>query len=80
MTQEEVTAIAEKIETAAANLTEYGEDVLVMMLVVHEPDADHPHQTRQMLFSGRGNWWARLGMAHDYLRRMGIEEDQANAS
>lgn len=77
MTEAEVKAVYAKLEQAADNLTEYGDDVLVMMLIQHEPDQGHGKATRQLLFVGRGNWWARLGMAHDYLKRMGEAEDEA---
>lgn len=75
MTQAEVKAIHDKVEAAAEHLSEYGEDVLVMMLVEHEPDQEHAHKTRQMIFAGRGNWWARKGMALDFIQRMGEDED-----
>lgn len=75
MTQAEVKAIHDKVEAAADSLSEYGEDVLIMMLVEHEPDQENKKKTRQLLFVGCGNWWARLGMCHDFLRRMAEEED-----
>lgn len=79
MTEEETKAIQQHVNRAADGLTEYGDDVLVMILVEHEADSEHPRRTRQMIFAGRGNWWARKGMAQDYVDRCSAGEDDPDA-
>jgi hypothetical protein len=69
MTQEEVQAIQDIMNRKVDELAEYGEDILILMLVQHEPDAECDDKTRQLLYVGRGNYWARLGMAADFVNR-----------
>jgi hypothetical protein len=69
MTQEEVQAIQDLMNRKVNELAEYGEDVLILMLVQHEPDEEYADKTRQLLYVGRGNYWARLGMAADFVNR-----------
>jgi hypothetical protein len=70
MTEEEVEAIYKKLEDTADTLSEFGEDVLCLLIIQHEPDPIHPQKTRQLLYAGKGNYWARIGMAQDYVTRL----------
>lgn len=68
MTGEEAHKIVEK---AVNDLREFFPDVQVLVSWVD----DDAHETRDV-FQGRGNWYARVGMARDFLAR---DEGQTTA-
>lgn len=61
MTEEEADRIVEK---AVNELREFFPDVQVLVSWVD----DDAHETRE-IFQGRGNWYARAGMANEFLNR-----------
>ena len=69
MTQEEVESIYERLNKMADDLTEFCGDILILVTVEHEPDEENKDKTRQLLYVGRGNYWARLGMCQDFIGR-----------
>ena len=77
MSEETENADREIIEKTATHLSEFFEDVLI--LVCKREDEDDPTRaTRHVIYSGRGHHWARMGMCMQYIVDHSINSPKEN--